>query len=160
MSEVLFEGNGVTSLLSVDGEEDLKPKAGINMNPPPEVERCSYCGRHISELKPFGKAGDPLVGDFDGALLVKTYRNDAPYTGVIDEIYFEFFGDCFTDRDFQNAYEKLVKRYGEKKARYLINWSQLSGHIGSGWQCRECACMDDYEFHEGCESTGKVRLLR
>lgn len=46
----------------------------IQINTPPSNLCCERCGKHISKLKPFGKAGDPLVGDFDGARLVKTFR--------------------------------------------------------------------------------------
>jgi hypothetical protein len=46
----------------------------IQINPPPSDERCEGCGRHVSEIKPFGRPGDPLVGDFSGALLVKHFR--------------------------------------------------------------------------------------
>ena len=76
MTEVLFNGNGVISLGSIDGKEDLEPRPGININPPPHDGRCQCCGRSLDELKPFGKAGDPLVGDFDGALLVQKFRSN------------------------------------------------------------------------------------
>jgi len=67
MGEIFFENNAAIILESVDGEEDLKPRPGlINIYPPPQDGECDCCGKHISELKSFGKAGDPLVGDFDG----------------------------------------------------------------------------------------------
>ncbi len=50
----------------------LEDKKTISINPPPRDRACECCGR--KDMKPFGKAGDPLVGDFDGALLVKTFR--------------------------------------------------------------------------------------
>jgi len=52
----------------------------ILINPPPSDGRCEGCGKHISKLKPFGGAGDPLVGDFNGAILLKTYRE---YMGCV-----------------------------------------------------------------------------
>jgi hypothetical protein len=52
----------------------------ITINPPPSDHCCERCGKHISKLKPFGGAGDPLVGDFKGALLLKTYREEFPGT--------------------------------------------------------------------------------
>lgn len=55
----LFEGNGVTSLSVVEGEEDLQLRPGMNINAPPSDGRCDCCGRHLSELKPFGKAVEP-----------------------------------------------------------------------------------------------------
>lgn len=48
----------------------------VQINPPPEEGCCECCGRHVSELKPFGGPGDPLVGDFTGAFLVKHFRQD------------------------------------------------------------------------------------
>lgn len=50
----------------------------ILINPPPTSGRCECCGKHVTELKPFGKAGDPLVGDFNGAFLVKFFRCQFP----------------------------------------------------------------------------------
>ena len=67
MGENIIENDVAISLGSIYGEEDLKPRPGlINIYPPPQDGECDCCGKHISELKSFGKAGDPLVGDFDG----------------------------------------------------------------------------------------------
>ena len=75
MGETFFDDNGIYSLVTVNCEEDIKARPGqISLNPPPDDGRCHCCGRHISELKPFGKAGDPLVGDFEGAYLIKFSR--------------------------------------------------------------------------------------
>jgi hypothetical protein len=56
------------SRLTMDNREE------IWINPPPCDNRCECCGKHISEVKPFGGPGDPLRGDFSGALLVKNFR--------------------------------------------------------------------------------------
>ena len=48
--------------------------AGERINPPLDDGRCYGCGKHISELRPFGGPGNPLDEDFTGALLVKIYR--------------------------------------------------------------------------------------
>lgn len=53
----------------------MNDKKRILINPPPTDRCCEGCGKHISKLKPFGSAGDPLVGDFKGSLLVKTFRD-------------------------------------------------------------------------------------
>jgi len=50
----------------------------IRINPPPKNMQCECCGKHINDIKPFGKAGDPLVGDFEGAKLLKTFRSMLP----------------------------------------------------------------------------------
>ncbi len=54
-------------------------KRKILINPPPVDGHCDICQRHVSELEAFGGPGDPLVGDFSGAKLVKNYRWDYPY---------------------------------------------------------------------------------
>ena len=56
-------------------EEIKKNGTVIYINPPPSDGRCEGCGRHVSELKPFGGPGDPLVGDFTGELLLKHFRS-------------------------------------------------------------------------------------
>ena len=65
---------------TVSKKEKVKLGSGlININPPPSDRRCDCCGKHIDELKPYGKAGDPLGGDFNGALLVKEWRAVGTY---------------------------------------------------------------------------------
>lgn len=53
-------------------------KRKILINPPPENGQCMICGRHVQELEAFGGPGDPLLGDFSGAMLVKMFREDYP----------------------------------------------------------------------------------
>lgn len=47
-------------------------------NAPPDEEKCNICRRRVSELEAFGGPGDPLVGDFSGAKLIKQYREQLP----------------------------------------------------------------------------------
>ena len=54
-------------------------KRKMLINPPPKDGKCTICGRHVRELEAFGGPGDPLVGDFSGAKLVKNFRWDYPY---------------------------------------------------------------------------------
>jgi len=132
MQKSLFEENEIENLESVDGEEDLKPKDGINISPPPADGRCEGCGRHLSELKSFGKARDPLVGDFDGALLLKNFRWDAP-PEENDKIMNEFFRGCSSREDFDKVNEKLIEIYGQEVAEWMIfSFShRLSRQVGS-----------------------------
>ena len=53
-------------------------RRGILINPPPQDGKCMICGRHVRELEAFGGAGDPLLGDFSGAKLIKMWREDYP----------------------------------------------------------------------------------
>jgi hypothetical protein len=97
MAEIIIQRNGVLSLGSIDGEKDLEPKPGFNINTSPADGRCDCCGRSLDELKPFfGKAGDPLVGDFPGALLIKTFRAMALPDEEVNRIMDRFLGENFT----------------------------------------------------------------
>ena len=78
--------NWIGTFDSIKNEDDLKPKPGININPPPEDGKCDCCGRSIRELKPFGGPGDPLVGDFTGAFLVKGYRPLGSYSEEAEKV--------------------------------------------------------------------------
>jgi hypothetical protein len=140
------KGNVITWLESVDVVEDLKPIPGININPPPPDGSCNCCGRHLSELKPFGKAGDPLVGDFHGALLVKTYRTDVPLNEEIDAIIEEFFGGC-SSSDYDKANDNLIEKYGQEEAEGMTFYHQLSHQVGKSWECRDCICLSTKRFH-------------
>ena len=79
----------------------------IVINPPPSDSRCECCGKHVSELKPFGGPGDPLVGDFNGALLVKTFRDNGGCVGASWECR-----DCFVLSD--EEFRKIVFRFDDK----------------------------------------------
>ena len=120
MAEILFKNDVLISLGSIDNEEDLKPKAWINLNPPPADGRCQCCGRHISELKPFGGTGDPLVGDFTGALLVKKFRPDCPYNDEAENAIEEAVKHCKSD-DFDCVLEWMIKQYGQEKGTELFD---------------------------------------
>ncbi len=50
----------------------------IAINPPPTDMCCQICHRHCDDLEAFGGPGDPRVGDFAGAKLVKHWREDFP----------------------------------------------------------------------------------
>jgi hypothetical protein len=54
MTTKIIDNNGVLSLGSISSESDLEIEPRININPPPEDGRCDCCGKHISELTPFG----------------------------------------------------------------------------------------------------------
>ena len=59
MATKINDKNGIVSFDSISSEEDLNPSARIVINAPPGNGRCDCCGRHISELKPFGKVVTP-----------------------------------------------------------------------------------------------------
>ncbi|MFX0197220.1 MAG: hypothetical protein ACFFCW_13935 [Candidatus Hodarchaeota archaeon] len=148
MAKAFIKGKGVISLNSIDGWSDLEPRPGFNINPPPSNGRCNCCGRSLDELKPFGKAGDPLVGDFSDALLVKMFRTMYPPDEEVDKIYDQFFGECCTKDDHERAKKMLIKEYGQKEAERIMTWAEVSSCVGASWECRDCAVLDIYEYHE------------
>jgi hypothetical protein len=147
MSEILINKNGVISLGSIDGEEDLKPRPGFNINPPPRNGRCNCCRRHISELKPFGGPGDPLVGDFTGAYLVKKWRADGPYNEEA-EMAMREADSCYEKDGFDDSLDWMIDRYGKEEGEALYYTYMLFHSVGSSWECRDCAVLDEDEFHE------------
>ena len=111
----------------------------ISINPPPQSGKCECCGKHISKLKPFGKAGDPLVGDFNGALLIKTFRSMAPKQEEFD------ISDCM-DRDEYLYEEKFAKKYGKENLKRFYFIDQLENTVSASWECRECIILGDDEY--------------
>ena len=51
------------------------PAQGTVVRPPPGDLRCEVCQRAPDEVPPFGGPGDPLAGDYSGAILVKHARS-------------------------------------------------------------------------------------
>lgn len=148
MARTIIEGNGVISLGAIHGKEDLKPRPGININAPPADGSCDCCGKPLKELKPFGKAGDPLVGDFSGALLVKKWRWMAPPDEEVNRIMDRFFGRDPTKDEYERAKRRLIKEYGREEAERLELHHSLSTTTSSSWECRDCAVLDVYEYFE------------
>ena len=146
MSEIIIKQKGLTSLGSVESEEDLKPRPGINLNAPPEDGRCDCCGRHISELKPYGGPGDPLGGDFTGALLIKMFRPDGPYDEKAEKAFEEAEKWYWRD-DFDHPLGWLIDKYGKEKALDMEFSIQLYRSYGKSWECRDCFILSDNEYH-------------
>ena len=147
MSEVIFNKNGVISMGSVDREEDLKPRPGINLNPPPPDGRCECCGRHISELKPYGGHGDPLVGDFTGAYLVKRFRSGGPYDEEA-EMAIKEAERCYEGENFNDVLDYMIHKYGKERGKDLFYTAEAHGATHASWECRDCAVLDVNEYLE------------
>ena len=152
MAEKLFEMTGFISLGSIESEEDLVLGPGMHINAPPETGRCQCCGRHISELKPFGKAGDPLVGDFDGALLVKIWRPMGPYDEEAEEAMNEA-QKCYQKDGYEDSLDWMIDKYGKEKGERLNFTAQCHACTGSSWECRDCICLDDDQYFEKMRQT-------
>lgn len=104
--------------------EDSKPLSSDS--------RCVACGRRERELKPFGGPGDPLVGDFSGEKLVKTWKacwkpakTEADFKKISDEVRKEEPG--LTEEEYQMAIDDVAS----------------GGSVGSIWLCRDCILLDE-----------------
>lgn len=137
MQKLLFEVNGITSLGSVDKEEDLKPKGGSNINPKPNEDRCYCCGRPQSELTPFS----------ENIFFGKTKRQIVPHNSIIHDIYMKYFEHCATADGYQKSMDSLVLSYGEIRAKSIVGWIDM-GQISSSYECSDCISMDAYEYEE------------
>jgi hypothetical protein len=107
------------------------------------------CGRHISELTPFGKAGNPLVGDFDGALLVKKHRPSGPYDERAEKAWDRVEKLMEKEgRAGEDPLDMMIKIYGKETGEKYY-WSyQLFDQIGKSWECRDCALLSLDKYFE------------
>lgn len=106
----------------------------LSINPPPEDRCCEVCGRNVSELKPFGKEGDPLVGNFEGALLVKTFRCLCPKDMIAEE--------KLNNLNSEQAWDDLEKNDKQEWERIGF-YAQLRSTVGASWECRDCIVLDE-----------------
>jgi hypothetical protein len=115
-----------------------------------DYDGCDCCGRHISQLKPFGKAGDPLNGNFDGALLVKTFRSCAYPNKELDEFMNEFYGKCNSgENDESNETElnkQLNERFGIEDVENLKSYFWASHTASKSYECRNCICLSGKRY--------------
>ena len=105
--------------IGIGGNKMKDKKKILLINPPPSDERCECCNKHISELKPFGGPGDPLVGDFTGVLLKKNFR------GMV-------------------AHGTHKKFSGEE----ALDIKQMENTISASWECRDCYVLETKEYLE------------
>ncbi|MFA6023539.1 MAG: hypothetical protein WC781_05615 [Candidatus Pacearchaeota archaeon] len=117
----------------------------ISINPCPEDKRCECCGKHISQLKPFGKEGDPLVGNFEGALLLKTFRTLFPRDKELDK-ELDKLDEEFKPNNYECYEEKLIEVYGKERADKITFYEQAVNTVGASWECRDCICLGDEEY--------------
>ena len=131
------------SLGAVSKEEDLRQNG---INPPPSDGQCSVCGRHMSELKPFGGPGDPLVGDFTGELLVKGWRPEGPYDEEGEKAWDEAERARHGTGEAGDLLPWFIGRYGKEKGERLYYGGMLSSSSRPSWECRDCKVLDEDEY--------------
>lgn len=161
------------SLRAISKEEDLKLSGRFCINPPPDDGRCHVCGRHISELKPFGGPDDPLVGDFTGELLVKIWRREGPYDEEGEKALDEYekenstpdgfeqpIADGISDVEYEEREDPIhwfINKFGKEKGKRLYFGGMASSSYRSSWECRDCIVLDDDEYFEKSEQTSEKR---
>jgi len=131
------------SLAAISKEGDLKLSRRFPINPPPQDGCCRVCGRHMSELKPFGGPGDPLVGDFTGELLVKKWRPMGPYNEEAEKAWKEAETEAKEPKDIEHW---LITKYGKKKTGQILISVEAWAQAGASWECRDCSILDDDEY--------------
>jgi hypothetical protein len=147
MSTTIIKENGMISLGSIESEQDLPPGEGVYINPPPQNGRCYCCGRHISELTPFEEAEEPLLGDFDGAYLVKTWRRAGPYDGEAESAAEEAI-QSFSEKGNQSPLEWMIDRFGKEKGERLWYTAQAFDCLCADWLCTDCIGLGEDEYFE------------
>jgi hypothetical protein len=141
---------------SADDEKDLGGLPGkVNLNPPPEDGRCQCCGRHISELEPFGSQRDPVLGSCGNARLIKRFRYiwppDKEARTVVERILREI-PDLEVDGD--KVREVLILEFGKEKGEDLYDrYRQRDCCIAKSWECKDCSCLDDLKYWDKREKT-------
>lgn len=100
------------------------------------MSNCFRCKKDSNELKPFGGPGDPLVGNFTGQKLVKTFR--ALYEGPDIEKYENILNKL--DSTASNILE-LENEFGKEEVDNAFNYDQAKSTIGSSWECRDCIIL-------------------
>lgn len=130
--------------------EEKQQKTVIHINPPPRSGRCQCCGKHISELKPFGGKGDPLVGDFTGSLLVKNFRalegRYEKYEKILAKVQKRVEEE--SKRDYEDFEKFLIEEVGEEKAQEVLFYDQVVNTVEASWECRDCIVLDGSEFYD------------
>lgn len=151
MTQMFFDENEVIGLGAASKEEDLTPNGHIIINGPPKDGRCDVCGRHISQLTPFGGPGDPLMGDFTGELLVMRWRHTGPYNEEAEKAWEEARKEI---PEMEDELPWFIKKFGEEKGKTLYWAGILYGSVGLSCECRDCVVLN---FDEYFEKVSQVR---
>ena len=130
-----------------EGKKKKKPVV-LHINPPPSHGRCECCFRHMKEVPAFGGAGDPLVGDFKGAKLIKTFRAHTYHRKEWDKILNEVYEACRGTEQWEDFEKELIKRVGKDRAEKLLGYDQSVNTVSASWECRDCVIVYGKDFFD------------
>lgn len=123
----------------------MEERKKVYLNPPPKDGKCYRCYTHVSELKAFGKEGDPLVGNFEGAKLVKTFRalvetDDIKLDKILEE-QDEMIALTDNKEWSYSIQEALETKYGAELIDQAYCYDQAKSTVGASWECRDCIVL-------------------
>lgn len=132
-------------LISFVKARELQKKMRREINASRRKAQCDCCGRQLNELKPYGKAGDPIESNFEGKFLVKAFRPTIPVDDEADKKWEEFFGNCHNKKEYKVARERLIQAYGTKEVLKIELYKKAYSNPVV-WLCRDCIILgpDDY----------------
>lgn len=113
----------------------------LHINPSPQDRKCECCKKHMNDIKPFGKEGDPLVGNFEGVKLLKNFRVMLPRSMVKYDIDKYMNNDVFDE-------EKFIKENGKEELERFWMAEQLSSTIEASWECRDCFILNENDYYK------------
>jgi len=153
MSEINFENGPSISLGAYCKKREIKEL--VRFFAPPHDGRCKACGKHISQLKPFGGPGDPLDGDFSGELLVMRWRHLCRYDETVEAAEKAWQEAEKSVPDQKDIIPWLISKYGEDEADNIFGLCEVYAMILPRWECRDCIGLSDEEsfeaFDKRCE---------
>jgi len=126
MDEYFIKTDEICSIFKVMGEADLKLRPGLNLNAPPADGKCQCCGRHITELKPFGNSSDPL---FCGAFLIKIFRPEW------------FLGPAQLDVVYESS-----ERLPDDPNVWVVPSFEFFNGCEVSWECCDCVGLNNTEY--------------
>jgi hypothetical protein len=147
MKEIIFDNNEVKSLGSTECEEDEVLGSSPHISLSPEDGRCECCGRHISELEPFGKGKDESGFETEGRYLVKTWRPLGVYDDEAETAIEEAF-QSYAEDGYEDWWAWMIGKHGKEKAEFLFELSDAYHTIDGEWVCRDCINLDQETYYD------------
>lgn len=126
-------------------KEMSKKNNCIWINPPPSDGNCECCGKHISELKPYGKSGDLFFDDYNKEFLLKKFRRGGTYDEKAEKAV-EKALNHYAVEGYKDPLEWMIKKYGKKEAEKLYYRDMACNQVGASWECKDCFFLNTDEY--------------